>query len=431
MRKPALAALIAGTLLSINAYALDLLQVYQEALAHDAQYAAARAALQAGQETEIQARAGLLPTIGLGGTHTRRDVPTIGTIDNDSYAITLTQPLFRAANWQTYQQGKLSAQASEVQFALAQQDLILRVSQAYFTVLAAQDTLDSVQAQKAAITEQLAAARRNFEVGTATITDTHEAQARYDLVVAQEYAAQNELDIARASLQQIIGRPVASLSGLRPGVTLAPPEPARVDEWVQNAEQQSQGVLVRELALQIAQREIKRNRAGHLPTLDLEASRSYSDSSIVIPGSVNGTTDTIGVRWTVPLFTGFAVTSQVRQAIAEEDRARSELESARRNAALSARQAYLGVIASLAQVRALEAAEVSSNSALESNRLGYQVGVRINIDVLNAQQQLYATRRDLAQARYNVLVNSLRLKSAAGSLSEEDVAQVNRLLGAR
>jgi len=431
MRKPALAVLLAGVFLSVDVQALDLMQVYQEALAHDAQYAAARAALRAGQEAETQARAGLLPVIGLGGGHSRRDVPAIGTVDNDTYAITLTQPLYRMANWQAYQQGKLSVGVSRAQFELAKQDLILRVAQAYFSVLAAEDTLDSIRAQKAAITEQLAAAKRAFEVGTATITDTHEAQARYDLVIAQEYAAQNELDIARAALQQIVGRPVGDLSDLRSGVTLSPPEPARVDEWVRTAEQQNYGVIAQELALQIAQREIKRNRAGHYPTLDLEASRSHSSNSVTIPGSTNGTTNSIGVRWTVPLFSGFAVTSAVREAIALEDRTRSDLEAARRNAALGAREAYLGVTAGLAQVRALKAAELSSKSALESNRLGYQVGVRINIDVLNAQQQLFATQRDLAHARYDVLVNGLRLKSAAGTLDEEDVAQVNALLGPR
>lgn len=428
MRKPALVVLLAGAFLSVNVQALDLMQVYQEALAHDAQYAAARAALQAGQEAEVQARAGLLPVIGLGGTHTRRDLPTVGTTDNDTYAITLTQPLYRMANWQAYEQGKLAVGVSQAQFELAKQNLILRVAQAYFSVLAAEDTLDSIQAQKTAITEQLAAAKRAFEVGTATITDTHEAQARYDLVIAQEYAAQNDLDIARATLQQIIGRQAGDLADLRAGVTLSPPQPAQVNEWVQTAEQQNFGVLAQELALQIAQRQIKRNRAGHYPTVDLEASRSHSSNSVTTPGATDGTSNTIGVRWTVPLFSGFAVTSTVREAIAEEDRARSELEAARRNAALAAREAYLGVTAGLAQVRALEAAELSSKSALDSNRLGYQVGVRINIDVLNAQQQLFATQRDLAHARYNVLLNSLRLKSAAGTLGEEDVAQVNTLL---
>jgi outer membrane protein len=429
MRKPALALLIAGALLSFNAQALDLMQVYQEALANDAQFASARAAHAAGQERVVQGRSGLLPVIGVGGAFARRDVPIAGSIDNNSYAVTLTQPLLRVANWETYQQGKLSTAVSDAQFAQARQDLILRVAQAYFDVLAAEDALATVQAQKSAITEQLASAKRNFEVGTATITDTHEAQARYDLVVAQEFAADNELEIRRSALQQIIGRPAADLAQLRPGVKLTPPEPAQVNEWVQSAEQQNFGVTAQELALRISQHEIKRNRAGHYPTLDLEASRSYSSNNPSIPGSTNGNTNAIGVRWNMPLFAGFAIDSRVREAISLEDRARADLENARRTAALGARQAFLGVNAGLAQVRALEAAEISSQSALESNRLGYQVGVRINIDVLNAQQQLFSTRRDLARARYDTIVNGLRLKSAAGTLGEDDVMQVNALLG--
>jgi outer membrane protein len=220
MRNSLIATLIAGAFASLNAYAVDLVQVYKEALANDAQYASARAGLAAGQERAPQARAGLLPAVGLSGSYSRSNsetsaagietsTPTFGT---KGYTLSLSQPLFRLANWETYQQGKLSVAASEAQFAQAQQDLIVRVAQAYFDVLTAQDALASVQAQMAAITEQLASAKRNFEVGTATITDTHEAQARYDLAVAQEFAAQNDLEIRRSALQQIIGKPAGDLA---------------------------------------------------------------------------------------------------------------------------------------------------------------------------------------------------------------------------
>ncbi|WP_151636538.1 TolC family outer membrane protein [Noviherbaspirillum aerium] len=437
MRKTVLATLLAGSFLSLNAHAIDLLQVYREALANDAVYASARATLAAGQEREVQGRAGLLPQIGVGGNvnRTNADISAAGAeigrnFTARGYSVSLSQPLFRVANWEQYQQGKLSVAASEAAFAQAQQDLIVRVSQAYFDVLASQDALASVQAQKTAITEQLASAKRNFEVGTSTITDTHEAQARYDLVIAQEFAAQNDLEIKRSALQQIIGKPSGELATLRSGVQIGAPEPANLDTWVRSAEQQNFSVVGQQLALEIARREIRRSRAGHYPTVDLVASRSHSNQT----GSVTSTTGTvsdsnaIGVQWNIPLFSGFAVDSRVRETIALEDRTRSDLENARRVAAQGARQAFLGVNSGLAQVRALEAAEVSSQSALESNRLGYQVGVRINIDVLNAQQQLYSTRRDLARARYDAIVNSLRLKSAAGILKEEDLLQVNGLL---
>ncbi|WP_292935709.1 TolC family outer membrane protein [Noviherbaspirillum sp.] len=437
MRNSVIATLIAGSFLSMNAHAINLLQVYQEALANDAPYASARASLTAGQEKSTQGRAGLLPTVGVGGSYSRSNMDaTAGGIastrdfNTNSYTVSLSQPLFRLANWEQYQQGKLSVAVSEAQFAQAQQDLIVRVAQAYFDVLSAQDALASVQAQKTAITEQLASAKRNFEVGTTTITDTHEAQARYDLAVAQEFAAQNDLEIKRTALQQIIGKPAGDLATLRPGVKLTAPEPAVVDKWVQSAEQQNYGVVGQQLGLEIAQREIKRNRAGHFPTVDLVASRNHTNqtgSALSPVGSVSDT-NTVGVQWAIPLFAGFAVDSKVRESIALEDKARSDLENARRVAAQGARQAFLGVNAGLAQVKALEAAEISSQSALESNRLGYQVGVRINIDVLNAQQQLYSTRKDLAKARYDTIVNGLRLKSAAGTLKEEDLVQINALL---
>ncbi|HJV84046.1 MAG TPA: TolC family outer membrane protein [Noviherbaspirillum sp.] len=436
MARYAASGILLGAL-SLNAHAINLLQVYQEALANDAPYASARAALTAGQEKSTQGRSGLLPTVGVGGGYSRSNMDaTVGGIpanrdfNTNTYTISLSQPLFRLANWEQYQQGKLSVALSEAQFGQAQQDLVVRVAQAYFDVLAAQDALASVQAQKVAITEQLASAKRNFEVGTATITDTHEAQARYDLAVAQEFAAQNDLEIKRTALQQIIGKPAGGLARLRPGVQLTPPEPADVDKWVQSAEQQNYGVLGQQLGLQIAQHEIKRNRAGHYPTLDLVASRNHTNQtgSAISPVGSIADTNTVGVQWAIPLFAGFAVDSKVRESIALEDKARSDLENARRVAAQGARQAFLGVNSGLAQVKALEAAEVSSKSALESNRLGYQVGVRINIDVLNAQQQLYSTQRDLAKARYDTIVNGLRLKSAAGTLKEDDLVQVNALL---
>lgn len=428
MRNAKLVTLIASAVLSLQVHAVNLLQVYQDALLNDSIYASARANLSAGQEASVQGRAKLLPLVGLSGSHLRSSRSGAADTSTHGYTLSLSQPLFDIAAWQTYEQSKLSVAASEAAFAIVQQDLILRVAQAYFDVLAAQDTLASLQAQKNAISEQLASAKRNFEVGTATITDTHEAQARYDLATAQEFAAQSDLDIKRAALQQIIGKPAAELAVLRRGVALQTPQPAQIDPWVQGAEQQNFDVVSKQLALEIAKRDITRNRAGHYPSVDLVASRSDTNQRNTLQSQGTGPTNAIGVQWAIPLFSGFAVTSQVRQAIALEDKARADLETARRTAAQNARQAYLGVNSGLAQVQALQAAEISSQSALESNRLGYQVGVRINIDVLNAQQQLYATQRDLAKARYDTLINSLRLKSAAGTLQEQDLVQINTLL---
>jgi len=432
---PLIAALAAAAVLGAGpARSADLMQIYQQALANDTVYASARAAQLAGQEKEVQGRATLLPAIGLSGSYTRNsnDVGN-GSIDSTSsgYRLALTQPLFNLGNWETYQQGKLATVLADTQFAQAQQDLIVRVAQAYFDLLAAQDTLAFLQQQQQFISEQLASAKRNFEVGTATITDTNEAQARFDLGVAQEIAARNDLEVKRAALQQIIGEAPGALAPLRAGVKLSAPEPAQIDPWVVSAENRNYEVLRQQLTLEIARREIKRSRAGHAPTVDLVASRSHSNSSAgnaaLGTGGVSDST-AIGVQWSIPLFSGFAVTSKVREAIALEDKARSDLMFTQRTSAQAARQSFLGVNNGLAQVRALEAAEVSSRSALESNQLGYQVGVRINIDVLNAEQQLYSTRRDLARARYDTLLNGLRLKAAAGALREDDLQQVNVLL---
>lgn len=437
MRNTLFATLIAGAFVSTPTLAADLLQTYKEALVNDAQFASSRASLSAGQEKITQGRANILPTLGISGNagRTSQEVTVTQPISGDwkanGYTITLSQPLVRWANWELYQQGKLSSAIAEAQFAQAQQDLIVRVSQAYFDVLTSQDALGSIQAQKVAITEQLASAKRNFEVGTATITDTHEAQARYDLAVAQEYAGINDLEIKRTALQQIIGKPAGALAGLRTGVKLNAPEPAQIDTWVSSAETQNYNVISQAFALEVAKREIKRNRAGHMPTLDLVASRNHAFQAASLTSANNSTTtntNSVGVQWTVPLFSGFAVDSRIREAIALEDKSRADLENTKRSAAQGARQAYLGVNNGLAQVKALEAAEISSQSALESNRLGYQVGVRINIDVLNAQQQLFSTRRDLAKARYDTVMNGLRLKSAAGTLKEEDLTVVNALL---
>ncbi|KAF1041259.1 MAG: Outer membrane protein TolC [Herbaspirillum frisingense] len=432
MRLPLVAALFSSLLcagLFAPAGAADLLQVYQLALANDPVYTSARHALTAGREKEVQGRAGLLPTIGLGGSYTRSDQNFDST--NNSYALQLTQPLLRLANWETYKQGKLSVASSEAQFAQAQQDLILRTSQAYFDVLSAQDALSFLGAQKTAISEQLASAKRNFEIGTSTITDTNEAQARYDLASAQEIAAQNDLDVALSRLQQIIGQPPTPLAVLRKEVKLSSPQPAQIDTWIASAQADNYSVVAQQLALEIAQSDIKRNRAGHAPTVDLVAARNYTDQTSVRTPYLDarGYSNSIGVQWNIPLFSGFATGSKVDEAIALADKARSDLENARRTAVLNARQAYLGVANGLSQVKAYEAAEVSSQSSLDSNKLGYEVGVRINIDVLNAQQQLYSTRRDLAKARYDTLMNGLKLKAAAGALREEDLAQVNGLLG--
>lgn len=433
------ALVIAGG--ALNAQAADLLQVYRDALAQDAQYAAARAARDAGIEKLPQGRAGLLPTLGLTANTTWNDneskLRMAGAdwsgreYNSNGWSLTLTQPLFRWQNWVGYKQGELSAALAELQYLQAGQDLMLRVTQAYFDVLLAQEALATAQAQKTAITEQLEAAKRQFEVGTATITDTHEAQSRYDLAVASVIAAENDLAVKRQALRILTGKEPDTLKALKPGVQISRPQPDDIGKWVESAETGNYGVQAAQTALEIASREIERQRAGHFPTLDLVATHGRNAAGYSASAGGNGIdskSSTIGLQLSVPIFAGGAVTSKEREAVALNEKARADLDNARRQAALAARQAYLGVKAGLAQVKALEAGVASSQLAVESNKLGYEVGVRINIDVLNAQSQLYDTRQKLAKARFDTLLAQLKLKSAAGSLSEDDLRAINALL---
>jgi outer membrane protein len=422
--------------------AADLLQTYREARANDPVYASARAARDAGRENLPQGLALLLPNVSASGFTQMNDIdiafrglvpPSKREGNTNGYTVSLTQPLF---NWQSimlYKEAGYKVAQSEAAFGQVAQDLVVRVAQAYFDVLASQDSLAFIQAQKTAISEQLAQAKRNFEVGTATITDTHEAQARFDLATSQEIAAQNDLEIKQRALQQIIGKFPDRLTPLRPSTELSPPQPNAMEQWVTSAENQNFAVRIQEATLEIATREIERNRAGHYPTLNMVGNFGKNSASISTIGTQSIGTDSIsrsvGLQLAIPLYAGGGVSSLVRQAIANQEKARQDLENARRSAALSVRQAYLGVTNGMAQVRALEQALVSSQSALDSNKLGYEVGVRINIDVLNAQQQLFSTMRDLSKARYDTLLNGLKLKAASGTLTEEDLEMVNRLLG--
>jgi outer membrane protein len=434
----AAAALVA---LPACATAEDLLEVYREAQRYDAVYAAARHNLDAGRERLPQGRALLLPTLNLSASATRsrneldsRDPLVLPSStrypEQAGYTLTFTQPLFRRQNWLQYQQSDHQVRQAEATFGQAYQDLIIRVAQAYFDVLGAQDTLALTRAQKEATAEQLAQAKRNFEVGTATITDTHEAQARFDLNGAQEIAAQNDLESKRRALQLLIGKEPAELRTLRADIKLAPPNPPDMQSWVDLAEKHAYPVQIAEAGAEVASLEARRSTAAHLPTLDFVATHGQTGASATTESSAGRdiTQTVIGLQLAMPLFQGFALTSRDRETAALSMKSKEDLENARRNAALSARQNYLLVSNGIALISALEQALVSSQSAVDSNKLGYEVGVRINIDVLNAQQQLFSTRRDLALARYQTIVNNLRLKSTAGALREEDLVEVNRAL---
>src|SRR5574340_1119992 len=420
--------------------AADLLETFRAAQAHDPVFAAARATLHAGQEKLPQGRSALLPSVNLSANTTFNDstVQYRGTTflpggnnryNSNGYGVNLVQPLFRQQNWLAYGAAELQVAQAEVQFRIAEQDLMLRVAQAYFDVLIAQDSVQLVAAQKTAISEQLEQAKRNFEVGSATITDSLEAQARHDLTGAQEIAARNNLEIKRSALQQLINAVPQELRPLGKEFRPEAPQPEDMEKWVENAQTNSLQLAIARAGAGIAEKEVARNRGGHYPTVDLVAnySKNAATGGSFGVGS-DSTSKSVGVQLNMPLFQGGGVNSRWREAEANRERANQDLENARRNVAQQTRQAYLGVVSGIAQVRALQQALASSESVLEASKLGQEVGVRTNLDVLNAQQQLFSTRRDLYQAQYNFLVSQLRLKAAAGSLGEDDLVKVNQSL---
>ncbi len=429
------AVAVAAGLMAAGAGAADLEQVYRDALSYDAALAGARASLEAGREKLPQGRAGLLPSVNLTGNSNwnEADYRTTGRsqgYNSNGWQVQLTQPLFRWQNWVQYKQGEMQVALSEAQYQLARQDLTLRAAQGYFDVLVAQDVLAAATALHEANAQQLALARKSFEVGTVTITDVHEAQSRADLSSAQTIAAESDLAVKRHALLVLTGKEPDALKGLRKGVALSRPEPADIQSWVASAETGNYAVQAAQIGREISDREVERNRAGHLPTVDLVASHGNTTSANAFAGFAKTDLDTtvVGVQLALPLFQGGVVNSRVREAAALRDKARFDLDNARRTAAQNARQAYLGVSSGLAQVKAFEAAQVSSRSALDANKLGYEVGVRINIDVLNAQSQLFDTLQKLSKARYDTLLAQLKLKAAAGTLGDDDIKAINALL---
>lgn len=433
---------VLGGLSSTGAWANDLMSLFQAARAHDASFLAAQAQAEATRFKAEQANALLRPTVGLQASINRNRLSsdvvnplsggtTEGYSTSKRAGISARQPLFNRANQAQVDRAEQSVLAAQADLQLAEQDLIVRLTQAYFDVLAAQDVLQTTQANKKALEEQLASAKRSFEVGNATITDTREAQARYDLATAQELAATNDLQVKQLALAQLVGQPKVEPKPLNTPSQLDSLAPGEADQWV---EQTTNAPLVRkaQAGLKAAEQEVTRAKSGHLPTVDLvaNAAKTDVDSSVLALRSSggDGTVASVGVEMNLPIYTGGATQNQVREALALVNKAQNDLDNARRSSSLGTRQAYLGLQSGLAQVKAFEAAESSAKLALEATQLGYRVGVRINKDVLDAQTQLLSTQKDLFKARYDVIVGSVKLRQASGTLSAADLEQLNRLL---
>lgn len=426
-----------GIALQTPLQAASLIDIYREALEADAKYGAERAAYIAAQEKLPQGRAGLLPNVNLTGTGQNQYIDTnLGperVIKNRGIVVAATQPLIRIENFIIYEQAKNQVAQADARFVLAAQDLILRVSQAYFDVLIAQVNLEVMEAQKKAISEQLEQARRNFEVGVATILDTHEAQARYDLTVSREILARNTLEVSKRTLQGIINRFPGYLAStsidkiVSDSLTLPYDS---MEEWVALAEQKNFSLKIQRIAFDLAEQEIRKAKAGHYPTLDLVAQYSNQQG---VGGAITGIgidleSKSVGLQLNVPIFQGLSVQSRIREALANRDKARQDLENTKRTIDVQVRQQYLNVTNGIALIKAQKQALTTSKSQLDSTVLGKEVGIRTEVDVLNAQQQYFSARRDLAQAYYTYLMSRLRLKAEVGELDEEVVKEINVLL---
>ncbi|MBV1775586.1 TolC family outer membrane protein [Burkholderiaceae bacterium DAT-1] len=437
MKRLSLQAAIALLFAGSAAHAVDLAAVYQNAKAYDATYAAASASFEASKERVVQAKGQFLPQVGLSSTYSGSTATSQASL---SSSIGITQTLFETSKIVGKSQALVQAQQDAVNFRAAEQDLIIRVAQAYFDVLLAQDSLEFVRAQKNAVSEQLAQAKKTFEVGSTTITDTNDAQARYDGILAQEIAAENELLVKQAAFQQTTGMAAENLAPLGTRQQAQLPEPADVAAWIARANDSSPQILAKRAGLEVATLEIEKSRAIKQPSLTLSSgyTKTHQFNSPTLPngmsmadamggGSQRGMSVTLNLN--VPLYTGGVLSSVNRQAMHQRDAAGQDLEATTRQVALNTKQAFLGVKASAAQIKAYEQALVSAQTNLDSTRLGKDVGVRTSLDVLNVLQSYYQTKRDLSNARYQYELNRLRLGQAVGTLSQEDVSKVNAQLG--
>jgi len=443
--KPRLPSVVAPLVLFLATLASpacgeDLLQIYREALRADPAIAVAKATWIASQEKLPQARSLLLPSASLSANAnynnsnaTIKSDPREHVSTNSGFAnatVSASQPLFRQQNLIAYDQAKAFVTQADSALGIAQQDLIIRVAVTYFDILLAQFNIELAESQKKAVSEQLAQAKRNFEVGVATITDTNEAQAKYDAIVAQEITVRNEYDNRLTALRAIIGRYPKDLKKLGGGLVPALPEPNVAEYWVDRALTENLSVQIAQYNFDIATLEVDRAKAANYPTVDLVA--SYGAQGSRYSGSLSADTNSrsgeIGVQLAIPLYTGGFNSSRIREAIALQERSRQEFEGARRAALFQAQTGFAGVNSATASVKAFEQAVVSAESALASNILGQEVGVRTFLDVLTVQQNVYSTRRDLADAYFKYLISVLRLKASVGALTEQDIEDLNRQL---
>lgn len=430
---PSIATITFLSFFSFSSFAEDLLSVYKSAIQNDPQFRAAQAAYLAQVELKNQSFAALLPTISASAHYTEREDETVGgslpginDYKTNGYSLTLTQPLYRHENYVGLNQADAQVAQAGAVFESAKQDLILRVATQYFAVLAAGDDLEFAKAERKSIGEQLVQTQQRFNVGLIAITDVHEAQARFDQAVARAIVAENTLAVSNETLREITATNHSALKALSVNHPLIKPEPANIKQWVDTANNQNFALIVSRKNVEVAQAEVSRQRAGHFPTLDLTANHTYTDyDEGFVTGAQERNNNSISLQLNVPLYQGGIVNSLTRAAAYRLTEARENLEQQTRATERQTRSSYLSVIANISQVKALKQALASSLVALEATTAGFEVGTRTAVDVLDSQRELFRARRDYAQVRYNYVLETLRLKLAAGTLSVQDVEQLN------
>ena len=441
--------LLTALALSLNpllpASALGFMEAFRAAQKNDPTFQAAIAENEAGQQNRAMGRAGLLPQISASASRARvrgereytaqsqlgsRDVIEPLSYFSTSRTVQVRQSVFNLANIANFRQSRARAEYSTEVFRGKQNDLALRLSTAYFQTLLAQHNIDLAEAKRQAFEQQLKTAEMQYRAGDGTVTDVDEARARRDLSEAQLIESRNQLVVTLRSLQELIGERPTSLAQLKSDFAKqVQPEAETLDAWLDRALENSAEIAAQRRALEVAEREVDKNRAGHFPTVDAYASygRSQSDSFSSINQEYR--TRQLGLQVNIPIFSGGYTNAATTQAIANRERARNELEATVNKTHIEVTKQYSGVVSGLAKVQAMELAVKSSEQALDSTKMGFKAGMRTNVDILNAEEQLYTSRRDLADTKYTYLISRLRLKAAAGVLSEADLGEVDGYFG--
>lgn len=414
-------------LITNTALAENLLDVYWVAEKQEPTLRSAEANRQAARERHKQSIANLLPQADLtaNASSTNLEYGPF-SFDNSSvgYGLSLTQPIYHHDSYKQMSQTRSGIAQSDLQFEAAQRNLMIRVSQRYFTVLATQDNLEFVRAEKEAVSRQLEQTRQRFEVGLIAITDVHESQAAYDLTAASEIAAENAVAAARESLRELTGQYHDNLSRLSDNLPLTAPAPTDVKSWVELALSNNFTLKAARTQVEIARDEFRRQQAGHYPVLDLIGNYTYTDDGGISYNDESVTNSSLILQLSLPLSRGGATMARSGEARYKLDEATEFLEQTTRDIHRQTSDAYLGVLASISQVKALEQALVSTRSALSASEAGLEVGTRTTVDVLNTRRELYRAQRDHAKARYDYVIGMLRLKEAAGTLALSDFEEM-------